>query len=85
MSFYTFSHMQVSTQLSFSVNANSESLRSYFVTHEGQKTLILEYGENVTRHSLDYKIVARDFSNLLRKEASVVAPLRARTSNLRNR
>lgn len=76
--------MHDSTQLSFSVNANSESLRSYFVAHEGQKNLVLDYGGNVTRHSLDYKMVARDFSNLLRKEVSGYIS-EALTSNHRDR
>lgn len=52
-----------------SVNANAEALRSYFVAHEGQKDLVLSYS-GVTRYTIDFSIMARDFARLLKTNVS---------------
>lgn len=52
-----------------SVNANAEDLRSYFVAHEGQKELVLRYS-GVTRYTMDFSIMARDFAGLLKMNVS---------------
>lgn len=48
------------------MNANAEDLRSYFVSHEGQKELVLKY-DGVTRYTMDFSIMARDFAGLLKE------------------
>ncbi|KAI2721080.1 hypothetical protein DTO012A7_5290 [Penicillium roqueforti] len=53
------------TQLSFFVNAHAEELRSFFVSHEGQKALeVIEVG---TIHSADFGALALRMTRLIEK------------------
>lgn len=53
------------------MNANAEDLRSYFVAHEGKKELVLKYN-GVTRYTMDFGIMARDFAGLLKENVSTI-------------
>lgn len=56
------------TQLSFFINAHAEDLRSFFVSHEGQKQL--EVIENGDIHSVDFGTLALRMTRLI--ETNVV-------------
>ena len=47
------------------MNANAEDLRSFFVSHDGKKELVVRY-DGVTRYTMDFSIMARDFAALLK-------------------
>ena len=51
-----------------SVNAHAEDLRSYFVAHEGKKTLKMR--EIGSRNTIDFAKVARTFPDLLNEHVS---------------
>lgn len=53
------------TQLSFYINAHAEELRSKFVAHEGKKEL--EVTANGSRYTVDYGDMAKQMSELLKK------------------
>ncbi|SPO01691.1 uncharacterized protein DNG_04364 [Cephalotrichum gorgonifer] len=60
------------SQLSFYINANSEALRSYFVTHKGKKELAVE--QDGTTQSVEYSLFANMMTGKI-KENTVAAVL----------
>lgn len=52
------------TQISFFINANAEDLRSFFVEHEGQKELEIQYG---TLETVDFGVFAQQMAGLITK------------------
>ncbi|PLB50087.1 hypothetical protein P170DRAFT_454715 [Aspergillus steynii IBT 23096] len=53
------------TQLSFFINAHAEELRSFFVSHEGQKEL--EVIQNATMEDADFGAMALEMTRLIEK------------------
>jgi uncharacterized protein DUF4419 len=58
------------TQLSFHVNAHAEELRSFFVSHEGQKELEIEIGADSPNGKLDMGKAAMQMTELMGKQVN---------------
>ncbi|KAI0864049.1 hypothetical protein F4860DRAFT_28727 [Xylaria cubensis] len=58
--------LAILTQFSSYVNTHGEELRSHFVAHEGQKSLVVEY-DGADRYSIDFADFAFKISNLLKQ------------------
>ena len=55
----------VLTQLNFYINAHAEELRNQFVSHQGQKHLLLKAGG--TRFSADYELLTKEMTGLIQQ------------------
>ncbi|KAH8915756.1 hypothetical protein BT69DRAFT_1324985 [Atractiella rhizophila] len=58
------------SQFNLFVNANSDTLRSYFVSHKGKKQLVVL--EDGTRYTVDFGVMAQRMTSQI--EASIVDP-----------
>lgn len=54
------------SQLNFYINKNAEELRDYFVSHKGQKELVIE--DVGTMETLDYGVFARRMTGLIQEQ-----------------
>ena len=52
------------SQLSFYINCHAEELRELFVTHQGQKDLVVTFGSG-TRYTVDFGVFAEEMSRLV--------------------
>ncbi|KAH8919031.1 hypothetical protein BT69DRAFT_1285177 [Atractiella rhizophila] len=58
------------SQFNLFINANSENLRNHFVSHQGQKELVVV--EDGTRYTVDFGVMARKMTSEI--EANIVDP-----------
>ncbi|KAH8915755.1 hypothetical protein BT69DRAFT_1271333 [Atractiella rhizophila] len=63
--------LTILSQFNLFINANSENLRSYFVSHKGQKELVV-VEENTTRYTVDFGLMAQRMTSLM--ENNIVDP-----------